>query len=94
MEACPSSEIKVNLAKVDEKDCRICQLGCRVLLANQALQLSWVALARMIWLLLISNVLRLGSKSREISKKNLFPLHFFVGNTFDYVVVFCSSLFP
>ncbi|XP_039132117.1 uncharacterized protein LOC120268921 [Dioscorea cayenensis subsp. rotundata] len=27
LEDCPASEIKVNLAKVDEKDCRICQLG-------------------------------------------------------------------
>jgi hypothetical protein len=35
---------------------------------NQEFLLNWVVLARMIWLLLINSVQRLGSRLRETSK--------------------------
>ncbi|CAN6692838.1 unnamed protein product [Malus baccata var. baccata] len=58
----------VHLSKV-ERNCRICHLGLEGG-GGTALplgsRLTWGVLARGIWVLLISNVLRLGSRSREI----------------------------
>lgn len=55
---------------------------------NQASLLNWVALVRMIWLLPINSVLRLGSRSREISKYKFFASSY--SSSFFYFFLFCS----